>query len=124
MSVVSLLSIAALAVTLKLLYVRRRRFLAEHLVFGTHFMCFAYVMSVVLWPVYVTIGVRQSAGNLVLTVITSAISIFYLFHGLRRVYGQGGGKVLGKAVILWGAMFVSQMLLMGGSLGVALVQVL
>jgi hypothetical protein len=124
MSLVSLLNIAALAVTLKLLYIRRRRFFAEHLVFAAHFMCFAYVLSIALWPVYAAIGVRQNAGNFVLMVVTSAISIFYLFHALRRVYAQGGGKAIVKSVLLWVAMFVVSMVLMGGSLGAALFQVL
>ena len=124
MSVASLLSIGAIAVTLKLLYLRRRRFLVEHLIFATHYMCFAYAMSIVLWPVYVAVGVGQTTSNYVIVVITSIISIIYIFHGLRRVYAQGGSKTIVKAVLTWVATFLATMILMGGSLGAALAQVL
>jgi hypothetical protein len=124
MSVFNLLSIVVIAATLKLLYVRRRRFFAEHLVFSTHYMCFAYVMSIALWPVYVAVGVQQSASNYVLVVLTSILSILYLFVGMRRVYGQGGGKTVLKSVIAWAATFVATMLLMTGSLLAAVFQVL
>ncbi len=124
MSLVSLFSILGIALMLKLLYARRRRFLAEHLVFAAHFMCFAYVLSLAQWPVHLLTGVGQGVGNRILTVVTSGIAIFYLFHALRRVYGQGPGKRVVKSVLVWGATFATMMVLMTASLLIALVQVL
>ncbi|MGZ5443311.1 MAG: DUF3667 domain-containing protein [Thermoanaerobaculia bacterium] len=124
MSLMSLLSIVSLALMLKLLYLRHRRFLAEHLVFAAHFMCFTYLMSIALWPVYVAVGVQQSASNYVITAVSSAISIFYLYLALRRVYGQRGGIAVVKGAAAWATTFVTAMVLMTGSLVAALVQVL
>lgn len=124
MSLVSLFSILGIALMLKLLYARRRRFLAEHLVFAAHFMCFAYVLSLAQWPVHLMTGVGQNTGNFILTLVTSSIAVFYLFHALRRVYGQEPGKRLVKSVLLWGGTFATSMVLMTASLLIALLQVL
>lgn len=124
MSLLSLLNIAGIAVMLKLLYARRRRFLGQHLVFAAHFMSFAYVMSLALWPVHLYTGVLQNTANRILMVVTAAISIYYLFLGLRRVYGQGPGKRLFKSVMVFAATYVTQMVLLGGSLFLAILQVL
>jgi hypothetical protein len=124
MSLVSLFSILGIALMLKLLYARRRRFLAQHLIFAAHFMCFAYVMSLAQWPVHLLTGVGQSTANRILTVVMSLIAIFYLFLALRRVYGQGPGKRVVKATLVWGATFATTMVLMTASLLAALLQVM
>jgi len=124
MSLFSLLNIAGVALALKVFYARRKRFLAEHLIFAAHFMCFAYVMSIVSWPLHLLTGVERSFANTVITVITSIVAIFYLFIALRRVYGQGWGKRLFKSALVWGATFATSMVLMTASLLAALLQVL
>jgi Protein of unknown function (DUF3667) len=122
MSIVSMVSIVAIALVLKLLYLRR--YLTEHLVFATHYMCFAYVMSLVIWPVYFWLGIRQSTGTVVLMVCTSVISCVYIYLALHRVYGQRGGVTLVKSLVVWGATFVTSMVLMAGSLVAAIITVL
>ena len=122
MSLVSMLSIVSVAVLLKLLYLRR--FFTEHLVFGTHYMCFNYMMSLLLWPIYLVIGMRQGTSNYVLTVITALVSWVYIYLALRRVYGQGGGITLLKTIVVWAGTFVTSLVLMAGSLVVALLMVL
>jgi hypothetical protein len=124
MSLVSLLGIVGLAVALKLLYLRHRRYLGEHLVFAAHFLCFTYLMSIVLWPLYVAVGVGQTGSNYAITVVTSAVSVFYLYLALRRVYGQSGWKTGVKSVTLFGVTFATSMVLLTGSLVAALLQVL
>jgi len=124
MSLLSLGTIVGIALVLKLLYVRHKRYLAEHLVFAAHFMCFAYVMSLAMFPVYLVIGIRQSPLHSGLTVVTSLIAIIYLFHALRRYYGQGGGKAVVKSIVVWGGWFATSMLLLVGSLLAAIFQIL
>jgi hypothetical protein len=124
MSLVSLAGIVGLAVTLKLLFVRRRRFLAEHFVFAAHFMCFSYVVSLLVWPVYALFGIGGSVLNLVIGVLTTIVSLVYLFFGLRRRYGEGGAKAGVKSVLAWAGMFVTSMLLIFGSFIAAVAQVL
>jgi hypothetical protein len=122
MSIVSMLSIVSIALMLKLLYMRR--FLTEHLVFGTHYMCFAYVMSLAVWPVYLWLGIRQSLANWILMAITSLISCVYIYLALHRVYGQRGGITLVKSIVVWATTFVTSMVLMAGSLVAAIITVL
>ena len=124
MSLSSMLSIVSIAVLLKLLYIRHKRFLAEHLIFGAHYMCFAYLVSLLLWPIPFFVGMKQSAGNSVLMVATFVMSSIYLYLALRRVYGQSGGKVFAKSLIVWIGTFVTSMLLLGGTLVLAIIQVL
>ena len=124
MSLLSMFNILATAIILKLLYIRHRRYLTEHLVFGTHYMCFAYCVSLILWPVYLAIGIRQSIINALLAMVTFGVSALYLYLALRRVYGQGGSKTLLKSIVVWAGTFVTSMILMGGSLVAAIIQVL
>ncbi len=116
MSLLSLLNIAGIALMLKLLYIRRRRFLGQHLVFAAHLMCFAYVMSLALFPVHLMTGVGQTLPNRILMVVTAAITIYYLFLALRRVYDQGPGKRLFKSVMVFAASYATMVILLGGSL--------
>jgi hypothetical protein len=124
MSLLSMLTILSTALILKLLYIRHGRYLTEHLVFGTHYMSFAYMVSLLLWPVYLAIGMRQSIVNGLLAMLTFAVSSFYIYLALRRVYGQGGSKTLLKSIVLWAGTFATSMILMGGSLVAAIIQVL
>ncbi len=124
MSLLSLSGILGIAVMLKLLYARRRRFLAEHLVFAAHFMCFTYVMSLALFPIHLVTGVGKTTPNRLLLLVTAGISIYYVFIGLRRVYGQGPGKRLFKSVMVVAAMFATTMLLFTGALLGAIIQIM
>lgn len=121
-SLVSMVSILSVAVLLKLLYFRR--YFTEHFVFGTHYMCFAYVMSLALWPVHLWLGIRQSWANYSVVAASAVVSCVYIYLALRRVYGQGGGITLVKTVVVWAGTFVTNMALMGASLFAALMMVL
>jgi hypothetical protein len=122
MSLVSMVGILSLAVLLKLLYFRR--YFTEHLVFSTHYICFAYMMSLLLWPVYLVIGIKQGTANYVLMVISTIVSCVYIYFALSRVYGQGGGITLLKSIVVWAGTFVTSMVLMAGSLVAAVITVL
>jgi len=124
MSLLNLASVVIVAVLLKLLYIRHRRYFAEHLVFSTHYLCFMYLLSLLLWPVYLAFGIRQNLANAVLTVLTFGVSCVYIYLALRRVYGQGGAKTLVKTVVLWAGTSVATMVLMFGSLAFVIAQVL
>ena len=87
-------------------------------------MCFSYAMSLLYWPIYLLIGMRQDTPNYVLTVVGSIIACVYIYLALRRVYGQGGGITLLKSIAVWVGTFVTSLVLMAGSLVVALITVL
>ena len=123
MSLINLLSVAGVALTLKLVYARHRRFMAEHVVFATHFMCFTYLFSLAAWPVYALFGIRASGLNNLVAFLSFLVVCIYLFYAMRRYYGQRGAKGVVKSVMVWVGMFVTSMLLIFGSFIVALVQV-
>ncbi|HVE72564.1 MAG TPA: DUF3667 domain-containing protein [Thermoanaerobaculia bacterium] len=122
MSLVSMLSIVSIAVVLKLLYFRR--YFTEHLVWGTHYMCFSYVLSLLLWPLHFWTGVARNTSNLVLMAITSVVAWIYIYLALRRVYGQRGVIVFVKGLVVWAVTFGTSMFLMATSLLAAVFTVL
>lgn len=80
---------------LKLLYIRRRRFYAEHFIFLLHTHAFLYLLFTVLL-VAVAIGwVRGWAFTLML-----GWMLVYAYLGMRRVYGQGRVKTFAKLWVL------------------------
>ncbi|HEX8407491.1 MAG TPA: DUF3667 domain-containing protein [Thermoanaerobaculia bacterium] len=122
MSIASMLSIVSIALVMKLLYLRR--YLTEHLVFATHYMCFAYVMSLAVWPFHFWLGIRQSTANLVMMAITFVVACVYIYLALQRVYGQRGAVTFVKSIVVWAATFVTNLALMVGSLVAAILTVL
>lgn len=85
------------ALLMKALYARRGWFFAEHIVFGLHTHALAFVgFSAVTLAALVAPG--RPAGT-VAKVMALAIP-FYFVIAMKRVYGQGWGKTLVKAVAL------------------------
>lgn len=124
MSLLNLGHVVGLAFVLKLLYARRRRFLAEHMVFAAHYLSFGYLLSLVIWPVYLLIGLGRNAGNFALTGVVFALLLFYLFHALRRFYGQSGGKTFAKTVLAFAGNWLVNVVLLTSALVAAIFQVL
>ncbi len=77
------------AFVLKVLYVRKRRYYVEHLVYALHIHTFAYV-SVVLITLLGLAAARWSETARVLIVsLLSFVVCAQVFLSIRRVYGQG-----------------------------------
>jgi Protein of unknown function (DUF3667) len=121
-SLLQLVNIAGLALVLKMLYYRR--YLAEHLVFAAHFLAFSYIVSLVfVWPIYAIAGFQPGLTQRVTTAVTIIISLAYLFLAQRRFYGDSPAATAFKTVLLWGGRFGIMIVLMGGSLIVAVLMV-
>ncbi len=90
-----LLMMPALALLLKLLYIRRDFYYIEHLIFSFHYHAFAFlIMSVALildevWTMSLSLSGIAFLGILV-----------YLFLAMRRVYRQGFFKTFLKFILL------------------------
>lgn len=85
-----LLMMPALALILKLLYVRRRRYFVEHLVFSYHYHAFAFLaMSVALlihnWQVQSNL---KDSETTLTEILIFPVILIYLFWAMRRVYKQ------------------------------------
>lgn len=98
-----LLMMPFLALILKLLYIRRRRYYIEHLVFSFHYHAFGFVAF--MPPLLITIlPVEQTASYEALlatayTIAGLALAI-YLFVSMRRIYRQGVFKTFVKFSML------------------------
>jgi hypothetical protein len=84
-----LVCIPLFACVLKILYVRRRVFYIDHLVYALHIHTFAYVGIVLI--VVATIGLERAPGPIVGWMIALLWTAFVvqIFLSIRRVYRQG-----------------------------------
>jgi hypothetical protein len=88
------------AAFLQLVYLRRRRWFTEHLVFAAHFGALNYVVGIVFMPFQFAAG---EAGMIALGLLGSALVWAYLYVALRRVYeGSRLGTALRSVVLIAG----------------------
>jgi hypothetical protein len=83
------------ALIFKLLYVRRKSFYVDHLVFTIHFQCFAYCMFTLLWLVPMlwpaTFDFLRGGALLII--------LIYLIASLRYLYQQSWAKTVLKSFL-------------------------
>jgi hypothetical protein len=85
------------ALVMKLLYWRPRRYYVEHLLFFVHNHAFLFLLFGVVWPL------ENLASNRVthwISDITTFYVVYYLFVAMRRVYGQSRWRTSAKFVVL------------------------
>ncbi|MCB0631983.1 MAG: DUF3667 domain-containing protein [Saprospiraceae bacterium] len=87
----------ALALILKLLYIRRNRYFVEHLVFSFHYHAFAFwVISIMLLMMTWTDSWENETAVPIVSTFTVFGILIYLFVAMRRVYRQGFFKTFFK----------------------------
>ena len=101
------------ALLLKVLYVRRDWYYAEHLVFGLHTHAFAFLVFTVI-ACLLAITTAEWARTLSLVLFWGGIPLYFLL-AQKRVYGQGWTKTVAKALVLGWAYSI---VLFGGLVGV------
>lgn len=101
------LMMPALALLLKLLYIRRRRYFVEHLVFSFHYHAFAFIIFSIAFFFFGSdmFGATQSEEDINLGghpahSIALLLVLIYLFMAMRRVYLQGIIKTFLKFCVL------------------------
>ena len=92
------------------MYRRFQPWYGGHLIFGLHYYSFDYIVSSILART-----LPESGPSLAVT-----IGFVYLLLALKRVYRQGYWKTFGKTVVLFAAVGVAEMLMVGGSVMLAL----
>lgn len=95
-----LLMMPALALFLKLLYWRSKRYYVEHLVFSFHYHAFGFLllaMATLLSPGDFESETAENNNLQSLAILAIAV---YLYLALKRYYGQGYLKTLFKWVII------------------------
>lgn len=87
-----LLMMPALALILKILYIRRDFYFVEHLIFSFHYHAFAFLIAS---PAYLLVNIWPSG-----IAIAYGLILIYLFVAMKRVYQQGIFKTGVKFMVL------------------------
>ena len=102
------------ALALKLLFIRRRFYFAEHLIFSLHVLAFVFLSFVILWPLYfLAIAPGQNTGSLftiayVAPTIGGAVwMLIYLVLALRRAYRENWLRASIAATVVFAVYFVA-----------------
>ena len=109
---------------LKISYLFSKRYFIEHLIFSLHFLSFSFLATVILWPVYILIGVKPTTASLLLNLFVALIGIVYLFFALRTVYKQSSVMTLLKTVLLYLGSYLIILSIMLATLILACVNVM
>jgi len=91
------LMMPALALVLKLLYIRRHRYYVEHVVFSFHYHAFAFLIASILMIVGFEFG--EELGGTLTTLFFLGV-LLYLYKAMRRFYVQGRIKTFLKFAIV------------------------
>lgn len=123
MSFAPLLFVGGFALVLQLVFLLSRRYFVEHLVFAMHFVAFSTLVVVLLWPLYLFIGIKQGGANSFVAVFKWLLDIVYMFFAVRAVYRLGTVRTLLASVLLTLGYFASYLLVLGGALLLAIINV-
>ena len=87
-----------LALLLKLLYIRRKHYYIEHLIFSFHYHAFAFITTAALLFLFLFPweGVNEDLFYMTLPGILGIAIMIYQFVAMRRVYKQGWIKTFFK----------------------------
>ena len=102
------------ALALKCLFLRRKFFFTQHLVFALHLLAFMFFSISLFWPIYFALGVKPSFDHLtpayvLLTLASIVWTAGYLFLALRRAYGEGRLAAALKGAAVYVIYFVASM---------------
>jgi len=123
-SVSTLLFVVGFAVVLQLVFMFSKRYFVEHLVFSMHFVSFAILTTVLLWPVYFLIGLKLGLVNMAVGALKWLLDISYMFFAVRAVYRLSTGRTFLTALVLTAGYFLSYVLVFAGAFVAALFSVL
>lgn len=84
---------------LKFLYLRRKIFYVEHLIFSFHFHAFIFLVSSIFLIIFIVIP-NFAFANFVWLNLVFVVGLIYLFVSMKRVYKQGWMKTFAKFVVL------------------------
>jgi Protein of unknown function (DUF3667) len=90
-----------LATGLAALYLRRRRYYVEHLIFSLHILAFTYLLGVLPWPIYAIFGLEVSELYAIISAVSLIVSLAYILVAVRRVYEQSWTVTAMKAVAVY-----------------------
>ena len=92
------LTVPILALALKPLYRRPRRYYVEHVLFLLHDHAFLFLLLGLYWIVAALLHVHALVEPL--GILAGLYVPWYYYAAMRRVYGQSPGRTLGKLAVL------------------------
>jgi hypothetical protein len=123
MSLMPLPLIGAFALVLQLVFIFSRRYFVEHLVFSMHFVSFSMLTTVLLWPVYLFIGIKQGPANYAIAALKWLVDIVYMYFAVRAVYGLRPARTALASVLLVAGYFLTYLFFLLVSVVAAVVSV-
>jgi hypothetical protein len=99
MSLLQITGVLVFAVLLQIIYLRSGRYFVEHLIFSMHFISFAFLCSVLMWPLNLLTGLNVSRARMAVIALALILVSIYLFLALARVYRQTRAKTLAKTLV-------------------------
>ncbi len=121
MSASEIVEALVLAGALALLYLRQRRYFAEHLIVALYFLSFVFIVRTATWILYTSFGPPiEDPKSTIMTVLIFAFVFPYLFLSLRRAYKEKSAATWLKSAVAYFLMQVAISLGTGLSLGMAL----
>ena len=95
---VVILLLPIFALILKLLYIRRKFYYVEHLIFAIHIHCFAFLLFSIVILISSTVPGMDDWTDLLLLVL-----VLYVFVAMKNMYAQGWFRTFFKYLFLaWG----------------------
>jgi hypothetical protein len=107
------LAVPLLALVMKPLYSRPRRYYVEHLLFLLHEHAFLFLLFGLF-----SLAVALLQVHLLVRTLAIAVGLYipyYYYAAMRRVYGQGLARTFGKLVVLSLAYFMTGILVFAGT---------
>lgn len=107
MSLTPLPIVGVFAIVLQLVFMFSRRYFVEHLVFSMHFVSFSTLTVVLLWPVYLFVGIKQGPVNYSIAALKWLVDMVYMYFAVRAVYGLRPARTVLASVLLVAGYFVT-----------------
>ncbi|MET0650525.1 MAG: DUF3667 domain-containing protein [Pyrinomonadaceae bacterium] len=119
----TLIFIGGFALVLQIVFLFRRRYFVEHLVFSMHFVSFSTLVVLLMWPVYFYVGIKTGGANILLAVFKWLLDMVYMYFAVRAVYGLGTVKTIPASVVLVVGYFICYALVLLFALVAAIVSI-
>jgi len=112
------------ALLLQIAYIFSRLYFVEHLIFSLHFISFTFLSTIILWPVYLFVGVKPTTASLMVSLLVFLVTLIYLFFAIRTFYKQSTGMTLLKTALLYTGSYLIAVSIMMATLILAFLHVL
>ena len=108
MSASEVVDALVMAALLLLVYWRKKRYFAEHMITALYFLSFSFLLGAMDWVVWNALGGRvDGPGSAAKGVVVALILMAYLGLSLRRVYGEGAWLTVLKTLIVFSGVQIA-----------------